>query len=200
MAKQLRSLEQDIFGISKNSNKINSKTKGNSGERACAKYLAEWVGVPFVRVPMSGGLRRVDTEKIVGDIIPDITDKSFEFFFVIETKHLKKLHVPRILPNDSKLFTIWNQVHADSIRAGKLPMALLRSNHMAAGEYYLILDAAQGGMIMSLNTPVLFSGGNHIHSLIGFLFSEVKRTTPYPLFAKAVKRSGIYKKSKLFVE
>lgn len=184
-----RTIEQDCFGLPiNNSPKCNSKTKGNTNERACAKYLSEWVGVKFVRVPQSGGLRRVDTDKIVGDIIPDTKDRTFDFSFVVETKHLKSITMARVLKANSAIFKIWEQPHSDSLRSGKLPMALLRSNGMPAGEYYLILDAAQGGSIMALNTPILFSGSNHKFSLVGFKFSDVKKHTPYELFAKQVKR------------
>lgn len=196
MAHKQRTLETDVFGLPVNTISINSKNKGNSNERACAKYLSEWVGVKFVRVPMSGGLRRDDTDKTVGDIIPDTTDKTFYFPFTVETKHLKSIAHQRILRSSSAIFKIWEQPHSDSLRSGKLPMALLRSNHMPAGEYYLILDAAQGGSIMALNTPILFSGSNHKFSLIGFKLSDVKKHTPYNLFAKQVRR--LVSKSKIY--
>lgn len=196
MKQPKRSIEDDCFGISKHRNSINSKQKGSSNERACARALQLWTGYKFVRVPASGGLRWQNSNNVTGDLICD--EVGVDFSFSIETKHLQKLHTPRILPNDSKLFTIWTQANDDSIRSGKLPMALLRKNDMPAGEYYLILDAAQGGTIMSMNTPIHFSGVNHRFSLVGFLFSDVKKYTPYHLFAKAITRSGLVSKSKLF--
>lgn len=194
-----RNIEEDIFGIRLKS-VCNSKVKGNTNERAAAKSFGEWVGVPFVRVPMSGGLRRIDTDKIVGDIIPDTIDKSFDFPFVVETKHLQQLVVKRFLSSRSRLFSIWEQPYADAIRSGKLPLALLRSNGFAKGEYYLVLEASQGGTIMAMNCPIAFSGGNHKHSLIGFMFSDVCKHVKYEQFAKAVRRLNITSKSKMFVE
>lgn len=199
MAKQSRTIETDLMGFSKNRNTINSKRKGNNGERNCAKSLSEWVGVKFVRVSQSGGIRgRENYEGVVGDIIPDTLDKSFVFDFVVETKHLASITIKRTLSSSSAIFTIWNQPTADSIRSGKHPMALLRSNQMPKGEYYLILDAARGGRIMALQVPILFSGSNHTHSLIGFLFSDVKKHLSYPTFAKIVRKMLPLSESKVY--
>lgn len=184
------SIEQEVFGFSNNRNTINSKQKGNTNERAAAKALESWVGVKFVRVPMSGGLRRVDTEKITGDIIIDTADKDFYFPFTLETKHLKHITIARVLRQSSKLFTIWEQAHSDSLRANKIPMAMLRSNGMKAGEYYIILDAAQGGAIMGKYVDVLFSGSNHKFNIVGFFLSEIKESLSYPIFSKLIKRSN----------
>lgn len=192
-------IEEDCFGLSNKGLAINSKAKGNTNERVCAKSLEEWVGVKFVRVPQSGGLRRQDTDKTVGDIIPDTLDKAFKFRFSVETKHLKTIHVTPILRCSSHIFKIWNQAMSDAIRSHKLPMALIRSNGMDKGEYYFILAASLGGTLMSMQVPILFRGNNETHSIIGFIFSDVKKYLPYKKFAKVVEQSNFVAKSKLYI-
>jgi|SRR5882724_2555344 len=192
-------IETDLFGFSNNAHSINSKRKGCTNERDCAKSLEEWTGVKFVRVPQSGGLRRQDTDKTVGDIIPDTLDKTFKFSFSVETKHLKTIHVTPILRCSSHIFKIWNQAMSDAIRSHKLPMALVRSNGMNKGEYYFILAASLGGTLMSMQVPVLFRGSNETHSIIGFMFSDVKKYLPYKKFARVVEQSNFVVKSKLYI-
>lgn len=198
MKQQSRTIDSDCFGLSDGPTKVNGKNKGNNNERACAKSLTEWVGVPFVRVPMSGALRRIDTDKTVGDIIPDTIDKNFVFDFSVETKHLKTITIKKTLSSSSAIFKIWEQPHSDSLRSNKLPMALLRSNQMPKGEYYLILDADRGGRLMAMQVPLLFSGSSSKFFLMGFMFSEVKKLLPYKTFAKAIKQSKFTSNSKLF--
>ncbi len=200
MAKQqIRSIESDCFGMSTRTLSINSKNKGNYNARSCAKSLAEWVGRDFARIPQSGGIRsRENYEGLVGDLTIDTKDKNFFFPFIIETKHLNKITIKRTLSSASAIFTIWNQPAADAIRANKHPMALLRQNNLPRGEYYLILDAARGGTIMAMQVSILFSGSNHIHSLIGFLFSDVKKHLPYEVFARIIKKTLPLSDSKIF--
>lgn len=190
-------IEQEVFGFSGNPERINSKQKGNTNERAAAKALTSWTGYKFVRVPMSGGLRWKDSQKVSADLICDEPD--VDWMFTIETKHLKEIFIQRVLRNNSILFTIWEQVMADAIRAMKIPMALLRANGMPAGEYYLILAADMGGSLMSLSVPVRFSGSNHTHNIVGFRFSKVKECLRYPKFEKAVKKANFVSKSKFYV-
>lgn len=191
-----RNLESDVFGCSNRRDSINSKVKGSQNERACAKSLEAWTGYHFVRVPASGGLRWRDSQNVSADLICD--EPGVDFIYSLETKHLKSITIKRTLSSSSAIFTIWNQVISDAVRSVKIPMALLRSNGMDKGEYYLILDVALGGRLMALNVPILFSGSNHTHSLIGFLFSDVKKHCPFHSFDKAVKASNFIAKSKLY--
>jgi len=187
-----RSIDTDIFGLPTERNTI------NSNERNACKSIADWVGVKFTRVPQSGAIRRVNVEGVVADIIPDTLDPNFRWDYIVETKALKTITIKSsILPSNAKLFTIWNQCAADSKRAVKIPIALLRENNMKAGEYYLILEASLGGGLLALAVPPLFSGSNHTHSLIGFLFSDVKRLCPFKKWDKAVRASGIINHPKI---
>lgn len=197
MAEKKPSIETEVFGFSSSVDTINSKQKGNTNERVAAKALKSWTGYSFVRVPSSGGLRWRDSGRVSADLICDEPDVEFDF--TIETKHLKKITIARVLKSNSMIFTIWEQVMSDALRCQKIPMAMLRANGMPAGEYYLILDAGMGGMLMSLSVPTLFSGANSKYTLVGFKFSEVKKYLKWPKFEAAVKKSNLVAKSKFYV-
>lgn len=176
----------EVFGETRKRNTINSKQKGNTNERACAKALKLWTGVPFVRVPASGGLRWQNATNTAADLICDSAD--FYFPLTVETKALAEIFTPRTLPARSRLFTIWEQVYADAVRSDKIPLAMLRSNGMPAGEYHFILAAGMGGSMLALKVPILFSGSNGKYSIIGFKFTDVVKCMPYATFAKMLKR------------
>jgi Holliday junction resolvase len=190
-----RTIEQDCFGESTARKSINSKVKGSTNERACAKSLQQWTGYKFVRVPGSGSLRWRDSTNVAADLICD--EPGIDFQYTIETKHLAKITIKLTLSSASHIFKMYNQVMADARRAAKVPIALLRSNGMDKGEYYLILEASLGGTLMAMAVPPLFSGSNHTHSLIGFLFSDVKRLCPFHKWDNAVRASNIIKHPKI---
>jgi hypothetical protein len=195
MAHKRRTVETDVFGLKVNDSGILSKRKGNNNERNAAKSLQEWCGYSFVRTPASGGLRWQDSTNVAADII--CAEPGVEWNWVVETKHLKSIHTDTTLRENSIIFTIWNQVHSDSLRVLKLPMALLRYNGMPSGEYILVLSHKEGGWIMSLQVPVLFRGNNSMYNLLGFKFSEVKRLMPFATFEKLTK--NLRSKSKLII-
>lgn len=159
----------DFLGIEvKEQNpKINSRTKGMTNERDCAKVLEKWAGVPFARVPSSGGLRWKDTVNACGDLI--CQDQNFDFPFSVETKHLKNLNVTAILRENSFIFTIYQQALRDSQRAEKCPMLILRKNGMKKGEYvvYFPFD------IYNLFTKSKGKDPISEHTLYGYLSKEL---------------------------
>ncbi len=186
------SLETDVFGFSGSADRINSKRKGNVNEGTCCKAMKSWTGYKFVRVPMSGGLRWKDSQNVAADLICDEPD--VEFRMTVETKHLKKITISRVLKTNSMVFTIWEQVMSDAMRCGKLPMAMLRENGMDSGEYYCILASEYGGALMSLNVPILFSGGNGKYNIIGFKFSDVKQHMKYARFDREIVKYNLVTK------
>lgn len=147
--KKKQSIETDLFGNSTRKPAINSRAKGVRNELMAAKVMQLWTGVKFTRVPRSGGLRWQDSQGVAADIIPELRD--FPCPVVIETKHLKSLSLTSgTLRKRSIIYTVWEQVMADALRAKKLPLALLRENGMKQwrtedGEqyqsYYFIMPA-----------------------------------------------------------
>lgn len=125
-------LLHDVFDIPERSKTINQKVKGNKNELEAAKWLERWTGRKFTRTPSSGGLRWKNAAKVVGDVVCE--DDSFDFPFVVETKHLAELNY-RI--NSSPAFKGWRQVLKDCERigGGKMPLMMLRSNGMEKGSY-----------------------------------------------------------------
>lgn len=133
-----RTIETDLFGHFVVENPINSKKKGDKNERIAAKWLTEWTGTPFTRVPSSGGLRWKNASNVCGDLVCE--DESFVFPFAVETKHLKSLVMPKYLRSNSKVFSIYDQAKLDADRAGKHPMMLLRQNGMPSGEFMVFFN------------------------------------------------------------
>jgi hypothetical protein len=129
---------------------INQKQKGNINERACAKALSKWTGSEMIRVPSSGGRRLSNNILFVGDIT--CGDLSFDFPFVVETKHLSKLTFR--FDNKNNNFKSLNKLHiSSSIRGimqqciadcertdGKKPLILIRENGMPAGCWYALFQ------------------------------------------------------------
>lgn len=131
-------LEDDIFGWGDTPKKINSKRKGDVNERETAKWLHRWTGVPFTRVPSSGGLRWKNTANVCGDVVCEDTD--FHFPFSVETKHLKNISFDKKLRSNSKIRSIYNQCKRDADRSGRVPFLMLRKNGMGKQEYVIFLN------------------------------------------------------------
>ena len=139
--KTYRTIETDIFGHTV-MDKVNSKTKGDNNERVAAKFISEWAGEKFSRVPRSGGLHWKNASIVCGDIACE--NEDFNFLFVIETKHYEYFASPKLdsgtLPKRNKLETFWRQAVVDADRAKKLPMVLARKNGMKAGSFFVMID------------------------------------------------------------
>ena len=155
-------IEEDIFG-SKYTQAINSKQKGNNNERVVCKILTRWTGTEFVRIPMSGGLRWQNVMNICGDVLS--TDPSFDFPYVIETKDLTNVHITFQLRKNSLIYTIWEQVKRDSLRAERLPILMLRKTGERPREKYTIFLEYNAGIIALLgwcHVPIISEGMNII--------------------------------------
>lgn len=116
-------MKEDLFGGGY-VQPINQKKKGNSNERYVCKLLTSWTGSEFARIPGSGSLRWQNVMNICGDVLS--TDPSFDFPYVVETKDLAKVHITYDLRKNSNIYTIWEQVKRDSLRAERLPILMLR--------------------------------------------------------------------------
>jgi len=132
-----RLLEHDLFGTNPRKKGINSKKKGNANELECAKFLKEWTGLEFNRVPQSGGLRWKNSEGVTGDLVCE--DRSFPFS--VETKHYKDIKFDEKLKSTSFVFKVWDQALRDAERATKHPLVILRKNGMAKGDYMVYIHS-----------------------------------------------------------
>ncbi len=132
----------DVFGTAPK-RRIDSRRKGAENEVIVAKLFTSWVGEPFQRVPSSGGLRWADGRGVTGDLVPPV---GSPFPFLVETKHLKKVHLPNKLSARSRLLTLYEQPVRDVLRLAteknepmKIPLALFRENYQEKGVYYALL-------------------------------------------------------------
>lgn len=116
---------------------INSAAKGSKNERRLSKLFETWVGVEFVRVPRSGGLRWKSGLMITGDTIPSDPYTLAQFPFSIETKFYDEISfADLLLPNNADIEKFWKQATTDSERVGKIPILLFRYNRMPRDTYF----------------------------------------------------------------
>ena len=146
-------MKEDLFGGGY-VQPINQKQKGNKNELHVCKILTRWTGSEFARIPQSGGLRWQNVMNICGDVLS--TDPSFDFPYVIETKDLSKLHITFELRKNSLIYTIWEQVKRDSLRASRLPILMLRkTGDRPRDKYTIYLETVPGIMTLMID--------NHVH-------------------------------------
>lgn len=187
-------IEEDFFGFSKRKQTINSKKKGNRNEQHVCKLLAQWTGEKFARTPSSGGLRRINNTNLTGDVYPDTVNLAFYFPFSVETKALKQIYMPPVLPKLSKVYTIFSQAYRDAFRGNLMPFVMIRQLNMPADEYYIVLDAKQGGQAMGLFINPISKGKCTFLDLqcdvdlMVFNFSDIVATVKYPNFINLLKR------------
>lgn len=174
-----RRIEHDIFGTTPRKKTINSKKKGNANERAVAKFLFDWTGLEFNRVPNSGGLRWKNAEGITGDLVCE--DKSFAFS--IETKHYKKLSMTSELRRNSVVFTIWEQCERDAKRSFKMPMLILRENKMPAGEFIIYVQFQLGKILPATSFGVMRDD----RRLFGYHSKELLANVSYEKFLSSAR-------------
>lgn len=185
-------IQEELFGIKKRTQRINSKRKGNVNELNLTKILAEWTGHEFARVPRSGGLRWRNRMDICGDVIN--VDPAFDFPFSVETKHVANLGIslnhPDNLRTNSVVFKYFRQCQRDADATNKIPILMIRNNGMKANTYYIFL---------SLNTPEYVKlylyvrpvlHGMHIddkYALVGFRSEEFFGLIRYEEFKTIMK-------------
>jgi len=107
----------------------NSRTKGNKGQRIAAKVLKDWTRKPFASTPRSGGLRWGAMSTVIGDVV--CTKEGHYFPFCVEVKsylHINFEHPLYTVKGD--LYSFWDQVNDDALRAKKIPLLMIRYNRL----------------------------------------------------------------------
>lgn len=108
---------------------MNSRSKGQRGEREVRDILAKWWGSKFSRTPSSGAfatiLQRGDLN-VAGDVSTD--DPSFPW--VVEVKRHEKVTIDQILTAKKCLvFDWWKQVCSAAALENKKPLLIFRRNN-----------------------------------------------------------------------
>jgi hypothetical protein len=129
------------------------KAKGNRYERRVVKLLIEVTGVPFRKVPASGGFNKQGPQKVAehvfsGDVICD--DKNFAFS--VEAKNQKAFSFTAILkdPKTAKFTEWWEQCVGDAMAIDKLPMLVFKPNTQ---DDFVALDDAGTVRLGLIDTP-----------------------------------------------
>jgi len=151
-----RTLADDLFGFSTRKKGINSKKKGEIGERQACKLFTAWTGKRFNRVPASGGLNWKEDNRISGDIVAPLT---FDFPFTVEVKNYNKLGLSSESVEDLnviKIMKFWSQSMKDAAKVSKIPLLVVKDNgnkfHLAV-DYKIDLGYKPKAHIFLLKTP-----------------------------------------------
>lgn len=115
---------------------VNSRKKGNKGERDVAKILEKWTGKKFARSPSSGGLSWKNS-MAKGDVV--CTTEGHYFPFCVECKVRNDVTVINDLISSRKkaplLTEFWEQCTRDARDAGKIPLLIFRYRGLPKGEW-----------------------------------------------------------------
>lgn len=127
--------------------RINSRTKGQKGEKMAIAFLASWTKLEFARTPSSGGLRWKKAENIAGDIV--CTSKNKLFPLSIEVKFTRDINFEHLLYHKankkekrlvSRIEEYWMQAKSDAARAEKIPILLMRYNNMPKDFFFVMIS------------------------------------------------------------
>lgn len=162
-------------------NKINSRSKGSRFERSIAKWLTDWTGYEFGRVPGSGSLRWKKTDNITGDITCTDPKHARRFPFTVECKSYQEIKFEHILLGlkTCKIASFWEQALGDAKRANKVPILIMKYNSMPKGESFFVVTKQVGQFILDN------AGERHLrcmaidsekYTLHVFMASEIKKT------------------------
>jgi len=119
--------------------RINSRSKGQRGEKKAIEFFHEWTGMDFKRSPASGGLRGHIMDYTVGDII--CVEKNYIFPFAVEVKSYEAINFAQMIYEvESIVFDYWVQCTDDAQRAEKFPILLMRYNGLPANFFFVAFD------------------------------------------------------------
>lgn len=118
---------------------INSRDKGNRGERAGAEFMSKWTGKKFAKNPRSGGLHW-QKANVNGDIT--CTEEGHYCPFCIEVKFYTKIEFNHLLtnPKNIDISDFWKQAQQDAHRCNKTPILLMRYNGLPKDFFFIALD------------------------------------------------------------
>lgn len=177
--------------------RINSKNKGNKGEREVVQFMKDWTGYEFSRVPQSGGLRWQNRKTIAGDVI--CTDEKHErnCKISIEVKFPKEIGFEHLLlptkgKNTDKLNHYWEQCTSDAAAVNKVPFLFIHRNGMAKGTFFVVMPAQiYMGMIHKLSYYPEKYGAmsyNNLSTSIVILHSDDLKLANYKALHKKILR------------
>lgn len=118
---------------------INSRAKGNKGERTVAALFKKWTGKEFARTPSSGGLQW-KTSNTKGDIV--CTTEGHYFPFCVEVKVHKEIDFSHLLIpgiKNVKILEFWEQCKREAKKCNKIPMLLMRYDRMPKDFFFIVI-------------------------------------------------------------
>lgn len=163
---------------------MNSKKKGNRGERQAVSFMKEWSGKDFARTPQSGGLHW-HTKNTTGDIV--CLEEGYVFPMSIEVKFPKEIDLLKQLYNvNSKIDEYWDQCQHDAVIHKKLPFLMVRKNGMPKAFFMVFLPANMVSILrkeVKIPKPYLYISARYL-----VLTTESLAKINYRTFEKLTKR------------
>ena len=116
---------------------MNSRSKGNKGEREAAKLIGTWTGKKFARVPSSGGLQWKNAHA-KGDIV--CSEEGHYFPFCLEIKNYKDINFEHLFyTKNPKILEFWEQCTRDAKICNKCPILMMRYNRLPKDFWFVIM-------------------------------------------------------------
>ena len=156
---------------------INSRSKGQRGEKQAIGFMEAWTPYEFKRTPGSGGLRGHVADYTVGDIVMVTPNKICPF--TIEVKNYKEINFEHLLMNvNSKVDEFWKQAADDAKRGQKLPLLLLRYNGLPKEFFFVVLYIKHAKLIFKRKPKSLLYGKLLITNTDELIKTKYKKIEP----------------------
>lgn len=158
----------------------NGRNKGNTFERAIAKQITDWVGVPFSRVPLSGGWNQT------GDITPKKPEDMVKWKFGVECKNQEAWTIPmlfkfkdfRTMPKKVKGW--WKQCADDAKKSKRTPLLIFTK---ANEPVFLLMRTPMFRRLQLSKTATAYMTCGKFRVMLW----EEFLTVPYPQIVKRLK-------------
>lgn len=158
------------------STKSKSKSKGNAFERDLCKVLQDWTGFKFIRVPLSGGFRGIDSPYFIGDVV--VEDFKNEFPFTVEAKYRKELNFKMsedyVLKYPKTIIKFWQQVSSDCKRSGKKPILFTKTLGQRSNDWVVFITEKQADILV--DTPIFCKIVLTDYKLVGYRLKHFLKT------------------------
>ncbi len=121
--------------------RLNSRAKGQVGERELAKKFTAWWGLPFSRSPASGAFATVHSHRSDLNMAGDLTVQDSRFPWCIEVKRVEGVSLEQLLTAPASLmYSWWEQANRSADQENKIPILVFRKN---SGKWLFILPKSK---------------------------------------------------------
>lgn len=117
---------------------VNSRRKGDKGEKLAAELIAKWTGKKFKRAETNNYIHKRDAHNSKGDIVC-ITEGHY-YPFCTEVKNYKEINFEHLLYLPKPLIVdFWKQATTDAKLCGKCPLLFMRYNGLPKEFFFVAI-------------------------------------------------------------